>query len=230
MREIKREDGLTIREIIDPTTGARHTQYFIRRIQAPRLLLTSRLAQRVAGYSLIEKDLRNAIAWIRRIESLLPRDQLKRPGAQISPDRETYDLVKALYVASLTFYGKCFNSCEGRRVKLEATTLDEKFRQPHKDVMHMRHNFAAHSGADSFEEVKIALVLHPKRKSDSPPEIFRELAQPDFRDDDNDDVRFLMLAEHVRGKVLAKLDELNGKLFNDEVLAKGKDYWYRQAK
>ncbi|MCP4230912.1 MAG: hypothetical protein GY771_12315, partial [bacterium] len=171
----------------DPRTGDRRNQYFFKRNRAPRVELKSKLAQQLAGYTLIEKDLRNVITWLNEIDKLHPYDEYVEKGAQISFDRETYNIVKGLYVASLTFYGKCFTSCDGRKLKLKRSFLGEQYRSAHDEVMHMRHNFAAHSGADSFEEVKIALVLHLKKRSNEIPEIYRELSQADFRDDPNEE-------------------------------------------
>ncbi|WP_036550182.1 hypothetical protein [Nitrincola lacisaponensis] len=230
MKEIKRPDGWVIQEIIDPKTGERKNRYFYKRNRAPRVQLKSKVAQQLAGYSLIEKDLRNVITWLTEIDKLHPRDSHKSKPFQASPNRETFNIVKGLYVASLTFYGKCFTSCDGRRVKIEKSIIDDKFKEAHEDIMHMRHNFAAHSGADSFEEVKIALVLHPKVKSNMKPEIFRELSQADFKDSHEEDVRFLRLAEHVRRKVISKIDSLAERIYEKEIRPKGKKYWYNQAK
>jgi len=230
MREQKRPDGWTIREILEPATGMHVNQYFYKHNRAPRIQLESKMARQLAAYALIEKDLRNVIVWLSEIDKLHPRERHTSKGFQISPNRETYNIIKGLFVAALTFYGKCFTSCEGRKVKLERNFLEEKYRSAHDDAIHMRHNFAAHSGADRFEEVKIALVLHPKKKSNMKPEIFRELSQADFRDDPDEEIRFLRLAEHVREQVMKKINVVTDRIYEKEVATKGKDYWYKEAK
>ena len=228
MREINRPDGWTIQEILEKETGNRLTRYFYKRKRAPRVQLDSKVAQQLAAYTLIDKDLRNVIVWLSEIEKLHSREKFK--GCHISQDREIYNIVKSLYVASLTFYGKCFTSCEGRKLKLEKSLVDTNFLKTHDDVIHMRNNFSAHSGTDSFEEVKIALVLNPKIKSNMKPEIFRELCQADFKDSDNDDLRFLRLVEHVQVKVAYKINSLIERIYEKEILPKGKEYWYSRAK
>jgi hypothetical protein len=151
----KESDGWEIREAWDSDTGERTTTYFYKRNKAPRVELKSKLAQQLGAYSLIEKDLRNVIVWLDEIENLHPISA-RQSGVFAGKDRAVFNLVKGLYVAALTFYGKCFTQCEGRRVKLEKRMLDEKYHQVHDEVMHMRHNFAAHSGAHNFE-----VVVHP---------------------------------------------------------------------
>ena len=230
MREIKQPNGWKIREILEPTTGRRVNQYFYKHNRAPRIQLESKLAKQLAGYTLIEKDLRNVIVWLSEIDELISDEKKSSKSIQISPNRETYNIVKGLYVAALTFYGKCFTRCEGRRVKLEKNIVSEKYLPTHDDVIHMRHNFAAHSGADSFEEVKIALVLHPKKRSNMKPEIFRELSQADFKDSSDDEKRFLHLAEHIRDKVIEKIHLVTDKIYESDIAPKGKEYWYKKAK
>lgn len=230
MKEIDYGDGWKIREIIEPEVDSvkRHTQYFYKRKRAPRIELRGKIAKQLAGYALIEKDLRSVATWLNEIEKLHSRKNIDKT-VQIAADREVFNLIKGLYVAALTFYGKCFTQCEGRRVKLQKSIIDEKYLEMHDEVMSMRHNFAAHSGADSFEEVKIALVLYPNKNFEKLPMIYRELTQADFRDS-RDDETFLQLVGHVRSKVIDKARQIEERIYEKEVLPKGKDYWYRVAK
>ncbi|MEQ5807721.1 hypothetical protein J3369_09905 [Alteromonas sp. NFXS44] len=222
----KSRNGWEIHEVFEPENHTRYNRYFFKRKRAPRIELNGNIAKQLAGYSLIEKDLRNVLIWLDEIEKLHPTSM--RGETKISPDRNIYNLVKGLYVAVLTFYGKCFTKCEGRRIKLDKKLIDEDYKKVHDDVMHMRHNFAAHSGADSFEEVKIVLVLPPNKKSDEKPAIFRELMQPDFTE--NQDVSLKKLVLHVHAKVLAKIEEVEEKVYDLEIRVKGKEYWYQTAK
>lgn len=230
-REIKKEDGWIIREILE-ANGRVSRHYIHKRKRAPRIELRSRLAKQLAGYALIEKDLRNVLAWLTKIEELAPRENYREKGAQISIDRENFNLVKGMFVASLTFYAKCYTSCEGRQVRLDRKFMDEQFRAAHEQAMRLRHNFAAHSGADRFEEVKIALVLPPRRKKgfSAPPWIYRELQQPDIADPLVEDVTFEALAGHIRDKVLDKINVVNKRILEEEVLPRGAEYWYQRGK
>lgn len=226
MRKIKSNDGWEIHEILDPTTKERKNKYFYKRKRAPSVHLKDKVSQQLAGYSLIEKDLRNVLIWLDEIDKKHTLDHSK--GSQISPDRETYNIIKALYVAALTFYGKCFTSCEGRKVKLDIKLIDDEYVETHKDIMHMRHNFAAHSGADSFEECKISLVLYPNKRINEKPFLQREIMQIDLSIDEENSFR--SLTKHIQTKVLIKIGKLEKRIFEKEILVKGKDYWYKKAK
>ena len=230
IREKDDGGGWKIREIIEPDADSikRHTQYYFKRKRAPRIELRGKIAKQLAGYVLIEKDLRSVTVWLNEIERLNLRSDVEG-HLEMSVDREKFNLIKGLYVAALTFYGKCFTSCEGRRVKLEKSIIDVKFRNTHDEVMRMRHNFAAHSGADSFEEVKIAVVLYPNKRPVRLPKIYRELSQADFRDNHENET-FVALAEHVRSRVIDKAKIIENRLVDKEVLPKGYEFWYRAAK
>lgn len=224
-RTKKNDDGWTIEEAWDSKSAKRYTRYYFKRNRAPRLEIKSKRAQRMAGLSLIEKDLRNVIAWLTKIEELHPKEDRPK-GVGSSKDRANFNLVKGLYVAALTFYGKCFVSCDGRRVRLEESDLDDKYKNAHKEVMHMRHNFAAHSGADNFEDVSIVLVLTPRPRKNLDFRIFTELTQPDFAETSGDDVKFLDLAEHVQERVKTKIAKVEESIVKNEVLAEPPGHWY----
>lgn len=228
-RDIDKENGWIIREIIEPGANERHTHYFYRKKRAPRIELNSILAQQLAGYVLIEKDLRNVMIWLDEVERIYPQEERPKESI-ISPDRERFNIIKALTVAALSFYGKSFSKCDGRRAQLHRKNINEEFREAHDDVMRRRHHFAAHSGADKFEEVRIALVLYPSKKSDDLPEVFKELTQPDLWDDTSVDITFPNLVKHVRGMVMEKMHKLEKRLLYDEILSHGKEYWYKKAK
>jgi hypothetical protein len=214
-----------VKEILDPTTGKVERLYSYKRKPCRRVLLNSKLAQQLAGYSLIEKDLRSTRSWLKEISARhVPREH-KNFSFRHSRDRETYDLIKGLFVASLTFYGKCFTTCEGRRIKLDRSLLEEPWRGTHDEVLSYRNNFAAHSGAEKFEEVKIALVF-PKRKPNVIPKIYRELQQPDLAwSGPKEGASFIELVEHVGFIVARKIQLLDEKILKEEVLPKGHHYW-----
>ncbi len=94
--------------------------------------------------------------------------------------------------------------------------------------MHLRNNFAAHSGIENYEAVQIALVLPPKKKSGMPFWLHRELFQADMLVDPTGDIEALV--KHVQHKVNNKIDQLQNKILLEEILPKGGDYWYRKAK
>jgi hypothetical protein len=71
----------------------------------------------MAGYTMIEKDLRSALTWLDEIERRhVEHWSDKKRSFGRAEDRDNYNIVKGLFVALLTFYGKCFSKCEGRPV------------------------------------------------------------------------------------------------------------------
>lgn len=220
----------TLESVLDPKTGKHRNRYFFKGKRAQRIPITSRLAQQLAGYALIERDLRMVQEWLAKIDAL-SKDQIDqgKEGWRLTekPDPD-HNLTLGLFVAALTFYGKCFSECEGRKVKLDRNFVPNEFRETHDLVMRFRHNFAAHSGADKFENVQIVLVLNPKPKHlDERRALVRELIQPEvWVSLDPDEHSFSRLVERVRGSVLRKLDEVNDKIFIEDINPKGLDYWY----
>jgi hypothetical protein len=149
-----KSDGWTIIETYIPGKGL-NNEYLYCGEPAPSVQMTDKISEQYGAYSLMEKDLRSVIFWLQEIKNLKPDDleRWRKP--------EKMNLVKGLFVAALTFYAKCFTSCEGRRVKLEKSIFDADDLKVHENLMILRHNFAAHSGAEGFEEVKVSLALHP---------------------------------------------------------------------
>lgn len=203
---------------VDRVTGQVYRTYTYKRRPANRILLKSKIAQQFAGYILIEKDLRSSLVWLDEIENRSLSGGKRKEYNHSNSDRENFNLVKGLFVALLTFYGKCFTKCEGRPVKLERVQLDQKYHALHDECIKYRHNFAAHSGAKKLEKVEIALVYPAKVKNKFEFKIFTELDQPDFFMAKDGEVGLRELIEHVREKVLAKMDKLHDKIVNEEIL------------
>lgn len=219
--------GWTVQEII--SRGMRHhRRYFLNRRQAFRFEMKGHLQDQWAGLSLIEKDLRNVSIWYRSILKMAPKERIDI--GSFSQDRETGMMMKGLYVACLASYGKCFSTAEGRKVKLDRSYVDEKFRELHDDTIHLRNNFAAHSGTDSYESVKIALVLPPKKEMHWGPLLFVELLQVDGAFQQDGELSLADLADNVAERVRVKMDKIREKILVEEVLPKGPDYWYRRVK
>jgi len=151
----------------------------------------------------------------------------KKGSQRTAHDRTRYNLIKGLFVASLTFYAKCFATCEGRRVKLEKSNLSEEFQKHHDYIMDTRHNFAAHSGAKQVERVHVVMALDSKRRRGAVPFVTRELGQPDSYSLESTE-EFISLVSHVKGFVNQKIDTLNEKLLKDDILTKTPDYWYKK--
>jgi hypothetical protein len=217
-------------DYVDKVSGKFHRIYKYKKKPCKSVYLKSRLCEHLAGYALIEKDLRSSLIWLNKIKELVGDIDEKRGKFSVNRDRETYNIVKGLFVAALTFYGKCFSKCEGRPVKLERNQLDEQYRNVHDVAISYRHNFAAHSGAKRLEYVKIALVIPLRVKPGKavPINLYRELNQPDlawFTDDQK--IWFIQLFEHAQLMVKGKIQKLNEKIMNEEVLPKGPEHFFK---
>ncbi|MEZ8794571.1 hypothetical protein AB6D86_22115 [Vibrio splendidus] len=214
-------DGWIIEEVFDPVQG-RYNKYYYGKKLAPQIAMTDKISQQYAAYTLIEKDLRSVEFWLREIERLKPS-----PLERVK-DPDKMNVIKGLFVAALTFYGKCFTSCEGRKVKLETKVIPEQHKDTHEQVMRLRHNYAAHSGADNFEEAKVSLVLHPSIKSDIKPQLYSELTQPDYAT--NSELNFCELVSDLQVIVFNKRSEVGDVVLEKVVRPKGKKHWYKLAK
>ncbi|WP_143514747.1 hypothetical protein [Pseudomonas putida] len=221
--------GWTSVDFVDKKSGKFHRIYKYKNKPCKSVYLKSKLVEQMAGYSLIEKDLRSAIVWIKKISEMVGEPNSKDGEYKVSRDRETYNIVKGLFVAALTFYGKCFSKCDGRPVKLERKQVNEKFLEVHDTAISYRHNFAAHSGAAKLEFVNIALVIPEKVKygREIPVNLYTEINQPDLLWQGEKELGFVELFEHVREFVKAKIQLLSDKIMREEVLPKGPDNFFK---
>jgi hypothetical protein len=224
----RKPDEYAVREVLDSTTGTVHRFYSYRGKPCHRKILKSRLVDQLAGYVLIEKDLRSALSWIAHIEGLHEVGALRKEESFAhGKDREKYILIKGLFVAALTFYGKCFSRCEGRRAQMDRNQLDERFHDIHDTCIRYRHNFAAHSGAEKLERVDIALVFPKKKGVAVLPRIYMELFQPDLLSPSKGEIEMKELFEHVQAIANEKISLLNDKILTKEIYPRGLSYWAR---
>jgi hypothetical protein len=212
---------------INQKTGEFRQRYSFRRVPAKRIPIISPTARQFAGYVLIERDLRMVIQWLTNVAAMSSRPKGTGYHVWTDKDDESHNQALGLFVAALTFYGKCFSECEGRRVQLDKQWIPTGFEEAHELMLTMRNNFAAHSGAEKFEDVQIVLVLPAKKgKLQDEPRLYRELKQTEsLISHHDDDASFLQLATRLQTKVLEKLDELNARLFEKEIRPLGWDHW-----
>ncbi|MCH8543997.1 MAG: hypothetical protein LAT61_10545 [Alcanivorax sp.] len=122
----KLTDDWSKRTVLDAKSGRAYNFYYYKRKKAVRIELKSPKAKVLAGYVLIEKDLRSAIFWVEEIVKIMSAYERfinSKGHVKANYDRKKFNIVKGLFVAALTFYGKSFATCEGRRVKLERKNL-----------------------------------------------------------------------------------------------------------
>jgi hypothetical protein len=224
----KDNDLWTSEFIVEPYSGKYYNNYFYKNQHAHRIVIETKKAAALAGYMLIGKDLRSAITWLNYInEQLKNEPSFTDPiGSVQTPNKDYFIIMKGLFVAALTFYGKSFATCEGRKVKLEKSNLEDQFHDDHDDALEYRHNYAAHSGAKKLEHAVVVLALDKNKESN--PFFSRELYQPDLisRDDTN---RFISLFEHAKAFAERKIETLSDKVYEEDVLSKGGDYWYAKT-
>lgn len=219
---------------IDKTTDRIHFRYIHKRKTAPHVTVETPIARKLAGYTLIERDLRTVKTWLEMADSLNKREiDESTTGTQLLTGDEDNDLiVKALFVAAFVFYGKCFAQAKGRKVKLEKEQLPIELQTTHDEIIQLRNNYAAHSGEIPFEFCVINLVFYPRKKHKSKsPFLLRESIQTQSLHSHPDDVHgFIHLVEHLLCLVRDKLESLNAKVFEKEIHGKGLEFWRKQAR
>src|SRR5215831_3682376 len=106
MRSDTSEPRLTVKRNVDQLTGVPEVTYYWDGHLAPKIEITGKLVEQLSGWAMMAKDLDNSIKWFRQAEAIAnnhraPSDE----GYAHMLAREDFDVVKALFVASLTIYG-----------------------------------------------------------------------------------------------------------------------------
>lgn len=181
--------------------------------------LNSHLCDQLLGYAMIEKDLRTSIIWAKKIQELSAPDS-NGAGYKDSSELANREVLKALFVASLSFYGKCFTVGKGRPVKLEKAIVPKELVYVHESALLYRHNYASHGGDVGIEKARAVLV---RQKNIKPGKQFGygvmvELLQPDVMwFEDGEKNIWLELFEGVRVNVFTKIESLRNKIAKEEV-------------
>jgi hypothetical protein len=146
-------------EVLDPKAGEPHNKHFYKGQRAQRIPITSERTKSLAAYALVERDLRMVREWIIRLDELNKPEitDLKDGWNVTAKSNPENNLAQGLFVAAVTFYGKCFSEAEGRRLKLEKrVVVPAEFTDTHERVMEFRNNFTAHS--DRLGESEFSFV------------------------------------------------------------------------
>jgi hypothetical protein len=160
--------------------------YYFQDQLAIRHELDSKVAARVAGLTLVEKDIRNIVSWVDALRELLvalgaseeeTTMYLMPKEASLAAKIVT---ARALYVAIATTYGKLFVSAEGRSTSLDAKAwVGKEHEAAHQHLIHTRHTFTAHSGKGT-ESCRAVVAIDHSQSDRTLPRIFTELHQPTF--------------------------------------------------
>ncbi|EMY0610022.1 hypothetical protein AAH820_003295 [Yersinia enterocolitica] len=222
--KVKQHDKYEIREVLEDN-GTNFNIYKYKGKVLPRILLTGILVEQYKAYVFLEKDLRSVIFWIERIKEFSDGINFEGPVFR-GGNRNEMNVIKGLYIAVLTTYGRCFTSSKGRSFTLQRGHVPEDCRDIHDNIMHARHNFAAHKGEFSFESCKIALVIN-KQKKKHELELFSELNQPDiyFESGDDKDWIILHMVNVLRDLMLDKILVIREKIIKECIYPKGANFW-----
>lgn len=215
---------------LDQATGVVSHAYYWDGQLARKVEISGRLVEQLNGYTLMKKDLDSALTWIRRAEQLATevRGVDESQYTHIN-DREIGYSVKAFFVASLTFYGKCFTEAAGRRAQASRDWLDQKYRDAHDHFMNYRHNFAAHSGDEGMEYAKTYVLIHPSARM-LLPYLPTARLQPDVALPGVGDIGLAELIENLSVKVVERYDKLVFKIISEHVLPRGPQFWIAATK
>lgn len=149
---------------LDKVTGKPHYYYKHNNVVCKHIAVETKKSKRLVGLTLIRADLRKVLRWLELIEENFITD--KSIGVQKSSHAMHDPLIsRALFVASLSTYGKCFTQAEGRGTVLSEKDVPEELRKTHELWMSYRHRYAAHSGDTSYEGgcVNVAYVIKNSR-------------------------------------------------------------------
>lgn len=116
--------------------------------------IDTKISRHYAAYVLIEKDLRDTLAFLEEYKKILADKNYKEKNI----------LLKALVRAMVITYGKCFIGAIGRKVKLGDDFISEDNRVTHENLMNMRHEYVAHAGDSEHESCKFVFLLPPETK------------------------------------------------------------------
>lgn len=220
---------LVVKKDVDQSTGEAKIDYYWEGTLATKVQITGPLVDRMSGLTLIEKDLSNAHKWMKLAEKLVGSTSVPTGGGYFrAADRDTFDTVKAYFVAALTFYGKCFTEAEGRHANASRDWIETKYRDLHDYYMDYRHNFAAHSGDKALELARSFVVIKPDGTA-LVPHLPTIRLQPDVAFSSPGELGFTDLIEHVANSVAAKYQKVARKLIDEFIIPAGVEFWTQAA-
>ncbi|HHF0505211.1 TPA: hypothetical protein ACPHRY_004578 [Vibrio antiquarius] len=228
------EKYLESKLIFDDQTGKASARLTYKRKPLYSVPLTGRIPSQIAGYSLINKDLKNARQWaytaISMTNAAHSHAQVTKGNYFLSQDREQFDMIKALFIASLTFYAKAFTKCEARNAKLARKDLSNDFREDHDFYMNLRNKYVAHSGSEDLESAQPHMLLSPKKNSKFVPRMHIIRSQPDVAISEDEATSFVALIDHVISLVDTKVIKASEKLFEEHIATHSIEFWRTAGK
>lgn len=193
-------------------------QFYYRSRPITHDTLVDKLAEQLAGYCLMERDLNHIEVWAKANRRLW----IEKSGSDIKP--EPYNMqksndtdgdiyIRALMVAIVTTYGKLFSAADGRKVKLDKSQLPEECELAHNFLINMRNKFTAHAGG-LHENCQIAFMYKLKKKTGEYNScLFPMLFQSSLIHLDEDDDH---LFREIRNIIDTKKNQLCEKIYKRE--------------
>lgn len=211
-----------IEKIVDAESGKTILSVTANGKDCETFTLEGKIAKRYIGFSLIFKDLEDALWWLCKAYSLLPsksksddQDDIKTAYTDSTGD-ELFRTLKAYYYSSIITYGKCFAATEERGIKLEAKDhIEEEFKPCHEKIMNYRNNLVAHAGS-TFDSGEVIVAPNPIG-----PEfhVAPNLWRLDFEDDREIEIGFEELIVHVKDNV----DKIQKKILDRLLTGEARD-------
>lgn len=214
MRQEAKVPQLQVEHYIDQSTGEPSARFLWNGLLLQAIEVTGKNISRLAGLTLIDKDLNNAKKWFEKAKALAStQDNLEASSDTYitSSNREVFDDVKAYFVAAVTFYGKAFTEANGRNAKMQTDWLDAEFRSAHLELMDFRHNFAAHSGDMKLEKVRTRVLLIPTAEGFQP-RLHHQRFQPDSTFHSSSGKSYIDLISHAIDVVTKRHNKLKDQL------------------
>lgn len=223
--KVEKREGIEVRTIHDGA-GKFYRIYNSKGKVLPRIILQGFYIEQLKAFRSLDKDLRNILAWITKLREL-NKEHDYRHNRNPSMDMMDAAVVKALFIAILSTYGRCFTIAKNRKFNFSQKHVPVALRDTHAQLMQLRHTFAAHKGEFEYDDCKIALVITMDKK-DPRPLIFSELIQPHlYGEYFDEDSNTQLLCEALRTVVNEKYAQVTEKIFNESVRVKGRDFWIK---
>lgn len=120
----------------------------------PEIILNTRISRQLAGYLLIEKDLKD-------LKALLIEHEKR---FQETPEPENDIILQALMKAIVVTYGKCFAEAKERKITLNLQCIPKESLNAHQYMIEMRNKYVAHADKSLHERIDLILLLPPHKK------------------------------------------------------------------
>ena len=201
--------------------GSIGNKYYYKGKRASKVILEGKIAEEMAGYTLIYHDVNMILKWLNFVineHKKIGIDKTKQSRLKNTPEnlRDNFDLIKAFMIAAFTFYCKIFTKAPGRKIKLQKSIFkeDNEFLRIHDELMVFRHNLSAHSGNQKIESVQVSLILDSLKERNTRPLIVRTMDQPNaFTNKFLQD--FVKICEFISDFVDKKIHQLNDEFYKN---------------